>query len=119
MALIVKELNMPTCCDDCEFCIKDLDYKQGFCSASTHIQWSKLMLIPHNQCHSDCPLVEIPKEARLIDGKELRKKIISWLPSDPCGVEEKEFPFETDICVSTLMEIDDATIIYEEKESCQ
>ena len=116
MALIVKELNMPTCCDDCEFCIKDWDYDEAFCSASTYIQWHNLMLVPHNHRHQDCPLIEIAKGARLIDGKELKENIIKWLPPDPCGVEEKEFPFETDICVSTLMEIDEAPIIFEEKE---
>ena len=33
------------------------------------------------------------------------------LPQDPCGKEEKEFPFETDICVSMLMEIDEQPTI--------
>lgn len=60
--------------------------------------------------------VQIPDGARLIDGKELRNKVLKWLPLDPCGVEEKEFPFETDICVSTLMEIDEAPTIFEEEK---
>lgn len=93
MALIVKELNKPTCCKDCEF------YD-----------------VPCNKRYPDCPLIEIPKGARLIDGKELKENIIKWMPPDPCGVEEKEFPFETDICVSMLMEIDEAPVIFEEKE---
>lgn len=51
---------------------------------------------------------------RLIDADELMEKVKKWLPPDPCGVEEKEIPFETDICVSMLMEIEDApTITYE------
>ena len=29
------------------------------------------------------------------------------MPPDPCGREEKEFPFETDICVSMMMEIEE------------
>ena len=45
---------------------------------------------------------------RLIDADELMEKVKKWLPSDPCGREEKEFPFETDICVSMLMEIAEA-----------
>ena len=61
-------------------------------------------------------VVQIPDGARLIDGKELRNKVLKWLPLDPCGVEEKEFPFETDICVSTLMEIDEAPTIFEEEK---
>ena len=45
--------------------------------------------------------------SRLIDADELKKCVLKWLPQDPCGKEEKEFPFETDICVSMLMEIDE------------
>lgn len=45
---------------------------------------------------------------RLIDADELMKKVKKWLPPDPCGREEKEFPFEIDICVSMLMEIEEA-----------
>ena len=67
MAVIVKEINMPSNCDDCEFCIKDYDYDEGFCSASTHIQWHNLMNVPRNHRHQDCPLIEIPKSTRLID----------------------------------------------------
>mgnify|MGYP006967134140 CR=1 FL=1 len=44
---------------------------------------------------------------RLIDADELKKCVLKWLPQDPCGREEKEMPFETDICVSMLMEIDE------------
>lgn len=48
---------------------------------------------------------------RLIDADELKKCVLKWLPQDPCGKEEKEFPFETDICVSMLMEIDEQPTI--------
>lgn len=44
---------------------------------------------------------------KLIDADELRKNVLKWLPSDPCGREEKEYPFEEDICVSMLMEIEE------------
>lgn len=47
-------------------------------------------------------------EVRLIDANALHKAVKKWLPQDPCGKEEKEFPFETDICVSMLMEIEKA-----------
>lgn len=53
---------------------------------------------------------------RLIDADELRKNVLKWMPSDSCGKEEKEFPFETDICVSMIMEIDETpTIVPEQK----
>lgn len=47
----------------------------------------------------------------LIDRSVLKNKIVAWLPPDPCGCEEKEYPFETDIIVSTLMEIDESEVI--------
>jgi len=48
---------------------------------------------------------------RLIDADALMESVKKWLPEDPCGKEEKEFPFETDICVSMLMEIEEAQTI--------
>ena len=48
---------------------------------------------------------------RLIDADALKDKVLKWLPSDPCGVEEKEMPYETDIVVSLMMEIEDAPTI--------
>lgn len=48
---------------------------------------------------------------RPIDGDKLKEEVLKWLPSDPCGIEEKEIPFETDICVSMLMEIEEAPTI--------
>lgn len=68
MAVIVKEINMPSNCYNCEFCVTDNDYDLAFCTASTHIQWHHLTLVPHNHCHQDCPLIEIPNGTRLIDG---------------------------------------------------
>lgn len=52
---------------------------------------------------------------RPIDADELRKNVLKWMPSDPCGKEEKEFPFETDICVSMIMEIDETPTIEPEQ----
>lgn len=52
---------------------------------------------------------------RLIDADELRKNVLKWMPSNPCGKEEKEFPFETDICVSMIMEIDETPTIVSEQ----
>lgn len=47
----------------------------------------------------------------LIDKNELEKAVLKWLPPDPCGREEKEYPFETDICVSMMMEIGEQEVI--------
>ena len=56
---------------------------------------------------------------RLIDADELKKCVLRWLPQDPCGKEEKEMPFETDICVSMLMEIDEQPTIQPEIIYCK
>lgn len=48
---------------------------------------------------------------RLIDADALENKVLKWMPTDPCGIEEKEYPFETDIVVSLMMEIEEAPTI--------
>jgi hypothetical protein len=53
---------------------------------------------------------------RLIDADRLKGKVLEWMPSDPCGIEEKEFPFETDIAVSLMMEIEEAPTIEPERQ---
>lgn len=55
---------------------------------------------------------------RLIDADRLKKEVLKWLPSDPCGIEEKEIPFETDIVISLLMEIEEAPTIEGEWIPC-
>lgn len=113
MALIVKELNMPTCCDDCEFCIKDWDYDEAFCSASTHIQWRNLMLVPHNHRHLDCPLIEIPSGSKLVDANELIDKS-EWYGERATYNN----PMPDGVDAVSVEDIENTTVIYEE-ESCQ
>ena len=48
---------------------------------------------------------------RLIDADALKASVLKWMPPDPCGNEEREYPFETDICVSMLMEIEEAPTV--------
>lgn len=48
---------------------------------------------------------------RLIDADALKIKVLKWMPSDPCGIEEREFPFEADIVASLMMEIEEAPTI--------
>lgn len=70
MAFIVKGLNMPTCCDMCEFCIQDFDNLVAFCSAS-NIYWNNISDVPYDKCHPSCPLIELPPHGRLIDADKL------------------------------------------------
>ena len=74
MALIVKGLNMPTCCDMCEFCIQDFDNLVAFCSAS-NIYWNNISDVPYDKCHPVCPLIELPPHGRLIDVDYLKEHL--------------------------------------------
>ena len=113
MSVILKGMEMPKICDYCPMCKFYPEKVEVWCNAANRLchKGHRSKIIP-----DWCPLVEIPEGARLIDAKELKKKVLKWMPPDPCGVEEKEYPFETDICVSMLMEIDEASIVFEEDE---
>lgn len=111
MSVILKghEIEIPNSCDVCPFCGCDFT-----CMNYTADCFGE-DISDYEMCrHSKCNLVESPEGARLIDAKELRNNVLKWLPPDPCGIEEREYPFETDICVSMVMEIDDAPTIFEE-----
>ena len=49
--------------------------------------------------------------SRLIDADALKRKVVEWMPCDLCGMEERESPFEADIVVSLMMEIEEAPTI--------
>lgn len=48
---------------------------------------------------------------RMIDADALKSRVLKWMPSDPCGIEKREFPFEADIVASLMMEIEEAPTI--------
>ena len=49
--------------------------------------------------------------SRYIDADALKDKVLKWMPPDPCGIEEREYPLETDIVASLIMEIEEAPTI--------
>lgn len=68
-------------------------------------------------CKNGCPLVALPDHhGDLIDRKVLSGAVLKWMPPDPCGKEEKEFPFEEDICVSMMMEIEEQPTVIEAED---
>lgn len=104
-------------CSDCPFnsgmCFPKGEY---YCECpSCNIQGSKITRAMDEDCrHPDCPLVELPeKHGDLIDRQLLEQNVLKWMPNDPCGIEEHERPFETDICVSMMMEIEEQPIVIE------
>lgn len=60
MGVYVKNMSMPKCCKECDFC----DYEQGNCLAN-----EEQNTLPHDGKKKDwCPLVEVPEpHGRLID----------------------------------------------------
>jgi len=76
-------------------------------NGKTYIKYSGMMgysmeLVKIKEPHGD-----------LIDRDTLKNAVLKWMPPDPCGREEKEFPFETDICVSMMMEIEEQDAVIE------
>ena len=116
MGVYISGLEIPKNCKECMFAdMDDIDFDYVlYCKATK--KYADLDRYDHPMGWN-CPITEIPTpHGRLGDLDELKKKVLTWLPSDPCGQEEKEFPFETDICVSMLMEIEEAESIIEAEE---
>ena len=92
MSIIIKGVKPPKDCDSCLFPDCNL--------------W---MFMDVGERHPKCPIIEVT--GPLIDRNELEKAVLKWMPHDPCGKEELERPFETDICVSMMMEIGEQEVI--------
>lgn len=110
MSVIVKGIEMPdncrncNCTDDFSCCIFDSHERECDFGLKVRPDW--------------CPLVELPeKHGELIDRNVLSKSVLKWLPHDPCGKEENERPFETDICVSMMMEIEEQPTVIEAEDT--
>lgn len=115
MSIVIKGMEMPDICEKCMFCKWSNLNQTGACVLNdwklTGEEFSRDYLVKRPDW---CPLVELPaKHGDLIDVKELEKAVLKWMPHDPCGIEERERPFETDICVSLMMEIEEQPIILE------
>ena len=64
-----------------------------------------------------CPLVKVKEpHGDLIDRDALSDAVLKWMPHDPCGDPDKERPFETDICASMMMEIEDQDAVVEAED---
>ena len=66
MSVLVKGMEMPTCCCVCP-CFND---EYCYCQAAD----KDLGSIPIDHRHPDCPLVSVPPHGRLIDADELIEK---------------------------------------------
>ena len=114
MSILIRGVEMPNTCKAC-VCSSYYDRMDMILCDITNKQLDEKQW--KSERHPDCPFIEVlTPHGRLGDLDELKKKVLTWLPSDPCGQEEKEFPFETDICVSMLMEIEEAESIIEAED---
>ena len=112
MGVYIRGMKMPKCCSNCEF-----HWEEDVSFDIMHTCQLKTGYIDEADIHSfpyDCPLVEVPEpHGSLIDKEVLSKAVLKWLPPDPCGKEEMEYPYETDICVSMMMEIEEQPTVIE------
>lgn len=88
MSVIIKGMEMPENCDMCN------------CSSCNFCDLTDRYIINPDQIDTACPLVEIPKGARLIDAKELYMDIIHRF----------------DYCDDFLEMLENAPTIFEEEQ---
>ena len=111
MSIIVKGINAPERCETCTM---------AACYRNSGSIWCNAMnrrLVPDWDGDTEveidvpewCPIIEVT--GPLIDRNNLEKAVLKWMPHDPCGKQELERPFETDICVSMMMEIEEQEVI--------
>ena len=114
MSVIVKGMEMPSDCCECRLMDYDLYTGKTWCFPADAILAEDYNPIGFDGRPDWCPLAEVKEpHGDLIDRDELNKCVLKWLPPDPCGREELEYPFETDICVSLLQEIERQPTIIE------
>ena len=109
MSVLIKGMKMPKNCSECKLLCNEnfeiwcclTDREDVFLDATP--DW--------------CPLIEVlTPHGDLIDRKVLSDAVLKWMPPDPCGREEKEFPFEEDICASMMMEIEEQPTVIEAED---
>ena len=84
MSLLIKDMKMPKCCNNCEF-----HWEEDVSFEIIHQCQVKTGYIDNADIHSfpyDCPLVELPeKHGRLIDADALIKALIRKEPFNDCA----------------------------------
>ena len=117
LSILVKDMLLPKSCYECPLNTGEYspaEYEKRYCAITDR----SMYLSDYKKRPSDCPLVELPEEhGDLIDRQLLKQNVLKWMPNDPCGIEEHERPFETDICVSMMMEIEEQPTVIEAEGS--
>ena len=111
MSILIRGMQMPKNCGVCP--LRGCGY---LCCPDTE---NERLIRTEYMCSDDlkrpdwCPITDLGSHGDLIDRDTLKNAVLKWMPPDPCGREEKEFPFETDICVSMMMEIEEQDAVIE------
>ena len=78
MSVLIKGMEMPALCQECDLYIDGACYAKGYRDYQSIMDMSK---------PDDCPLIEVPPHGRLIDADKLEKgfkrAIGTYLPKDP------------------------------------
>ena len=122
MSIIVKNMQMPKDCRECRMMEYHERTGKTWCKPADGLLADTYRPIMYDGRPDWCPLVELPEHhADLIDRDALKNAVLKWMPPDPCGKEEMEYPFETDICVSMMQEIEEQPVVIEAEgaEECR
>ena len=91
MSVLIRGMQMPEGCIACLFA-ENIPPGRTRCLITCRILAENYNAPSYNR-PGFCPLVDLGSHGDLIDRDELKKDILKWMPPDPCGKEEKEFPF--------------------------
>ena len=105
MSVLIKGIEMPTNCDECELCtcyVREDGTEESYRCVITFYPIHKF-----DERHEYCPLVKIPQHGRLIDADKLKEEF----PHD----EDWDYPVNTNSYV--VETIDKSPTIIEAEES--
>jgi hypothetical protein len=116
MSVLIRGMTMPERCGVCP-CARSVDSVDWYCWQCTATEKVLNKFDVQESRPQHCPLVEVKTpHGRLIDEKDLSDRVLKWLPPDPCGKEELEYPIEANICVSLMMEVEESETVIESED---
>lgn len=104
MSILIKDMDMPKSCQDCELAKHFDGYYENDCPFNAFSFY-------------DCPLVEVPvPHGRLIDADALEKAIYEWVPKVQETWAESELSLIEILAESVLLTIEEQPTIIEAEE---
>ena len=114
MSILIKGIEMPKSCWDCEFCRDGLDeYAEHY---DYCVALDMNILISQTERHENCPLVKVPTpHSDLIDREALIKALHAWFDDDEVHAFEKDAYWHHGVVMKI---INDALTIIESEDEC-